>query len=135
MSYNAFLIAMSQMASKKKARVVVNDHLIFIEALNRKNRWKMFTKVFHSSGYIPPSVQDCLASAEFLRWQYQGAYLKLDPLTQSLYLVKEIEMPVGKYIPFRHHLNEFIVAADEWKETLECFAENDRVYTRACNYS
>lgn len=129
MSYNDFLMAMSQMSSKKKARVVIDNHLIFIEALKEKNRWNMFTKVFHSSGHLPLSVQDCLTSAEFLRWQYHGAYLKLDVMTQSVYLVNEVEMAIGKYIPFRQHLNEFLVAADEWKETFECFAESDQIYT------
>ncbi len=135
MSYNAFLIAVSQMAGKKKARVVVDNHLIFIEELKKKNRWNMFTKVFHSNGYLPPSVQDCLTSAGALRWQCRGPYLRLDAMTQSVYLVNEVEMPVGKYIPFRLHLNEFLAAANEWKKTLECFAKNDRICARACNYS
>lgn len=131
MSYSSFLIALGQMAGKKKARVLVNNHLIFIEALSKKNRWKVFTKVFHLDGYIPPSIQDCLSSAEALRWQYQGAYLKLDTKSQSVYLVSEVEMPIGKYIPFRRHLNAFIGASEEWRETLESFAQSDRLYTRA----
>ncbi len=125
---------MSQLAGKKKARIVIDNHLIFIDALKKKNRWSLFTKVFDSDGYLPPSVQDCLSSAEFMRWQHGGAYLKVDALTQSIYLMNEIEMERGKYIPFRRHITNFVTAADEWKETLEMFAENDRSHIRLSNY-
>ncbi len=131
MSYSSFLIAAGQMSSKKKARIEVNDHLIFIEALPQKGRWSLFTKVFHLDGYIPPSVQDCLSGAEYLRWQHEGAYLKVDAVSQSVYFVQEVEMPVGKYIPFRRHLNAFMDAADEWRETIQSFAQSDHVYMRA----
>jgi hypothetical protein len=60
-----------------------------------------------------------------LRWQNSGAYLKLDPLTYSVYLFQEVEMEEGKYIPFKHHLSNFSMVAEEWRSILRDFAEKD----------
>lgn len=125
MSYQAFLIAMSQTASNRKARFVINNQLVWMEALPKKDRWSLFTKIFHVDDCLPSSIQDCLTSSDFMRWQYQGAYLKYDAATDSIYLVNEVVMPAGKYIPFRRHLNEFLNAADEWKRALDSLAQKD----------
>jgi hypothetical protein len=124
MSYNAFLLVMSQLAGNRKARVVIQGNIIFFEK-TKKNHWILYTKVYSGDGYLPNSVRSCVSSGGVLRWQHSGAYLKLDPPSHSVYLFEEIEIEEGKYIPFKHHLGDFSTVAAEWKEILQEFAERD----------
>jgi hypothetical protein len=129
MSYNAFLLVMSQLAGKKKARIVVQGNVIFFEASEKKNHLKLYTKVYSGDGYLPKSVRSCVSSSGVLRWQRGGAYIKLDHQTHSVFLIEEVEMEQGKYIPFKNLLSDFSLVAAEWKEILQEFAEKD--YTQA----
>lgn len=124
MSYDAFLVVMSQLAGNRKARVVIQENIIFFEK-SKKNHWTFYTKVYSGDGYLPSSVRSCVSSGGMLRWQHRGAYLKLAPDSHSVYLFEEIEMEEGKYIPFKHHLSDFSTVATEWKEILQEFAERD----------
>lgn len=123
--YQAFLLVMSQLAGNKKARVVVRDNVIFFEKSDREDRLTLYTKVYSGDDDLPNSMLACVSSSGVLRWQHNGAYLKLDPSSQSVYLFEEIPMEDGKYIPFRHHLNHFSAVADEWKEILQQMGERD----------
>lgn len=125
MSYKAFLTVMSQLAGNRKARFVFQEEVIFFEATERKNHFVLFTKVYSGDGFLPSSVRSCVSSSGVLKWQHSGAYLKLDPITHSVYVFQEIEMEEGKYIPFKHHLSDFCKVAGEWREILQDFAERD----------
>lgn len=125
MSYDAFLVVMSQLAGKRKARVVIDGEVIFFDASQKKNHWTLYTKVYSGDGYLPKNVRSCVSSSGVLRWQHSGAYLKLDPLTYSVYLFQEVEMEEGKYIPFKQHLSNFSMVAAEWRSILRDFAEKD----------
>lgn len=125
MSYEAFLLVMSQLAGNKKARVVVRENVIFFEKSDKEHQLILYTKVYFGEDDLPHSVRSCLSSNGVLRWQHNGAYLKLDPPSNSVYLLEEVQMEDGKYIPFRHHLNNFSAIADEWKEILQEMAERD----------
>jgi hypothetical protein len=125
MSYDAFLIVMSQLAGNRKARVVDRGNVIFFEMSKKKDHWILYTQVYFGDGYLPSSVRSCVSSCGMLRWQQDGAYLKLDPLSHAIYLFQEIQMEKGKYIPFKHYLNDFSTEAREWKETLQEFAEKE----------
>ena len=125
MSYDAFLVIMSQLAGNRKARVVINGDVIFFEAGEKKNHWTLYTKVFVGEGFLPKSVRSCISSNGVLRWQNSGAYLKLDVPSHCVYLIQEVEMEEGKYIPFKHYLTDFSVVAEEWKEILQDIAEGD----------
>jgi hypothetical protein len=129
MSYDAFLVIMSQLAGHRKARVVINGEVIFFEPSEKKNHWTLYTKVFVGEGFIPKSVRACVSSGGILRWQANGAYLKLDIPSHCVYLIQEVEMQDGKYIPFKHYLSDFSAVADEWREILQDIAEGD--YTSA----
>ena len=125
MSYDAFLVVMSQLAGSKKARVVIDGEVIFFEASEKKNYWTLYTKVFVGEGFLPKSVRGCVSSSGVLRWQDSGAYLKLDISSHCVYLIQEVEMQEGKYIPFKHYLSDFSIVAEEWKEILQDIAEGD----------
>lgn len=125
MSYDAFLLLMSQLAGKRKARIVVKENVIFFDTLDKKNHMKIYTKVYGGDGYLPKSVRSCVSSSGVLRWQHGGAYIKLDPETHSVFLIQEVEMQQGKYIPFKNVLSDFSLLADEWKEILQEFSERD----------
>lgn len=124
MSYDAFLLVRSQLAGNRKARVIIQDNIIFFEK-TKKDHWTLYTKVYSVDGYLPNSVRSCVSSAGVLRWQHSGAYLKLDPHSHSVYLFEEIKIEEGKYIPFKRHLSDFSTVAAEWKEILQSFAERD----------
>jgi hypothetical protein len=119
MSYDAFLLVMSQLAGKRKARVVIQSRVIFFEMSQKKNRCILYTKVYSGEGALPKSVRSCFVSSQLLRFQSRGTYLKLDPSAGCIYLFREVEMQMGKYIPFRDHLEDFSLAASEWKETFQ----------------
>lgn len=125
MFYKPFLLVMSQLASKRKARVVIHDETIFFEASEKPNHFTLYTKVYSGDGYLPKTIRSCVSSSGLLRWQKSGAYLKLDPLTYSVYLFQEAQMEEGKYIPFKHLLSDFSSVAAEWREILRDFAEKD----------
>ncbi|MCX7353133.1 MAG: hypothetical protein NTW22_07740 [Proteobacteria bacterium] len=110
---------MSQLAENRKARVVINSSMIFFETSEKKNDWTFYTKVFVGEGDLPKSVYSYLSSRGVLRWENSGAYLKADPTACCIYLIQEVEMQEGKYIPFKHHLSEFSNLAEEWKEILQ----------------
>jgi len=124
MSYDAFLMTLSQLAGKNKARVVVQGSVIFIETQPNRKKWKMSTKIFNKDGPLPGGMKECVSSSGMLKWQERGAYLKLDPCTNSLYLIHEIESAT-KYVPFKYLVNDFAQVANEWKEILDDFAERD----------
>jgi hypothetical protein len=115
---------MSQLAGNQKARIVFEDKVVFFEK-NKENHWVLYTKVFAGDGDLPNSVRSCVSSGGVLRWQENGAYLKLDAASHSVYLFEEIEIEEGKYIPFKHHLSDFSTVAAEWIEILQELADRD----------
>ena len=125
MSYDAFLLVLSQLAGSRKARVVIQDNVIFFEKSTRENLWTIYTKVYGGEGFLSPSVRECVSSSGYLRWQQGGAYLKLEPQEHAVYLFQEIDMQEGKYIPFKYHLSDFSIVANEWKEILQGQADKD----------
>lgn len=130
MSYNAFLLVMSQWMSKKKAHLVIQGHVIFFESSLKKNHVKLSTQVFSGENHLPPGIRACVSSYGEFRWQKGGAYLKLDLKTHSILLIEEVEMEKGKYIPFKQRLSAFLSAAVEWKEILQEIAEKDYSFVR-----
>jgi hypothetical protein len=129
MSYDTFLVVLSQLAGKKQARVVVQGSVIFVETDDKKAKWNLKTKVFDGDGFLPHGVRDCVSSTGMLRWQERGAYLKLDNETQNVYLIHEIESS-KKYVPFKYQVNDFVEVANEWKEILDDFSTRDNTPTR-----
>jgi hypothetical protein len=119
MHFKEFLILTHQLSSKKRATFVVDGYLVAIEATNKKNCWKISTKICHVENPLSSTLQDCLRGTDLFRWNRSGPFLMQDPSTGSIYLVKEIEMPLGKFIPFRHHLNAFQASISEWCDTIK----------------
>lgn len=128
MSYNAFLLVMSQLASNRKAHVVVQDEVIFFETSKRANYLILSSHVYSGDDYLPQTVRSCISSRGVLRWQDNGAYLKFDSPSSSIFLFQEIQMEEGKYIPFRRHLNDFSIVADQWRKILQDFSERDSFF-------
>lgn len=116
---------MSQLSGKRKARVVIQDEFIFFEPSPKENHFTIYTKVYSGEGYLPQAIRSCVSSSGVLRWQESGAYLKLDPLTHSVYLFQEVQMEMGKYIPFKHFLGDFCKVSAEWRDIFKEFAEKD----------
>lgn len=130
MAYDVFLLVMSQLAGRRKARVVIQGEVVFFEVSDKKNRLIFSTKIFSGDGDLPPSVRSCVFSNGVLRWQQNGAFLKLDPNIHCVSLVQEVEMEKNKYLPFRRHLEDFCGIASEWREILRGFAEQDEMSVR-----
>ncbi len=128
MSYQGFLIAMSQLACKQKACFVVQGQRIVLEEAEGENRWNFSTVVFRAEQEIPDALLSSLSPQGKFRWQAQGPYLKIDTDDQSVHLIYPVEMEKGKFLPFRAYLTTFVSAADEWRETLRDFEEKECVY-------
>ena len=101
MSHNAFLIAISQMACKKKVDVAIEGSTLSIQPLSQKGKWLLSSCVFSAEGDLPPSVQQCVSSASLLKHQYGEASLKYDPELECVFLIQEVEMPLGSYLALK----------------------------------
>ena len=126
MEYNAFLVFLNQIANQKKARVVVQGSIIFIETASQNGQWNLSTKVSSSEIRKLEKSLGMPFSKNSLKWQGKGAYLKADPDTDSLYLIQEI-LSSKKYIPFKHVIQDFASVASEWKEILEKCSEDENL--------
>ncbi len=127
MSYDLFLAFLSQMYNSKKARLVIQGSVIFIETSKKADSLQMKTKVF--SGDDLNNTSSCIPSNGVLHVQDRSAYLKLDPTTKDVYLINEVKFS-NKYLPFRYQINDFVDVANEWKEILEDFStRNDAIPT------
>lgn len=122
MTHDVFLLVLSQLAGKKKTRVVVQGSVIFIETCPLKEKWTLSTPIFSGEGrMLPPSG--------FLRWQEKGAYLKLDPTTHTVYLMQDV-LAAQKYVPFKYLVSDFADVANEWREILDDFSQRDHTPTK-----
>jgi hypothetical protein len=118
LSYNAFLLVMCQLSSRKKAECTIEDTAIFVEAKSEGLAWDLSTKIWDAdAGKIPSFLQESLSVKGCLNWQEKGAYLKKDKETSHVYLIQEIKAH-PKYVPFKHVMNDFASVASEWKSIL-----------------
>jgi hypothetical protein len=124
MTYDAYLMAITQLSTRRKARVVVQGSVIFIETNPPRKKWHLSTKVFDGDGHLPKGIKECLSSSGILKWQAGGAYLHLDSNDNTVHLINEVDSS-SKYIPFKHHIGDFVEIAKEWKEILDDFAQRD----------
>lgn len=127
MAYDAFIQVITQLSGQKRARIVVKEQVIFIDRLDKnrkKNLWNLSSVVFHGEGYLPPSIRDCVSSSGVLRWEENGAELRVDPLTKSVYLVQEIDA-ANRYIPFRYFISDFATLAQEWRTYFDDLTSRD----------
>jgi hypothetical protein len=116
--YSTFLLILSQLTGQKRARVVVQDKVVFVDVSTSKGKecWTLSTQVYQGEGEIPSSVHSYVSGTDLLRWQQKGAHLKIEPRSNSVLLVEEIQMPGQKYIFFRAHFEKFLQSVAEWKE-------------------
>ena len=94
------------------------NSVIFIEKSCHTGHWSISTKILGTQlKHLSSSLGSYLSRGSF-RWQENGAYLKMDRETQSVYLVQEV-ISSKKYIPFKHVIQDFASVAEEWKEILD----------------
>lgn len=127
MSYENYLDTMVQLSSQKRARIVHQGSVIFIES-SPKNKWKVSSKLFNYQG-LPRGLKETFVGSKVMRWKERGAYLQLDPNDSSIYLIEEMEAS-AKYVPFKYRINDFVAVAEEWKEVFEEFSQKDHTSQR-----
>jgi hypothetical protein len=113
--YKAFLLFLSQMVGQRKAKIVLQGNVIFVETESKNERWSLSTKILDLTLGSGAKKSKNLLSRGFLKWQEKGAYLKVDPETQSLCLIQHIASS-KKYLPFKAVVQDFALLAVEWKE-------------------
>jgi hypothetical protein len=119
MNYNIYLFLLHQLSFKKKAQCVVQGNVIFIEAKPKTKYWEISTKLVDGQlQKIPSFLKDSLTSRGILKWQERGAYLRLDPVSNHLYLIQDVKAS-NKYIPLKYLINDFAKVATEWKNLIE----------------
>ena len=118
MSYNAFLLVMCQLSTRKKAECMVQDTAIFVESKSEGKAWDLSTKIWDADEEnIPSFLEESLSLKGCFNWQEKGAYLKKDRETSHIYLIQQIKAH-QKYVPFKHLMNDFAQVALEWKSIL-----------------
>jgi hypothetical protein len=118
MEYNAFLLFLNQIENQKKAKVVFQGSIIFIETSSQAEHWSLSTKILGSSNKKLGRSLGLYTGAQSWKWQEKGAYLKVDSETDSLYLVQEISS-FKRYLPFKYLIEDFAGIALEWKEIFQ----------------
>ncbi len=129
MEYSSFLLFLNQMSSQRKAKVVIQGSVIFIEKSCHTDHWSVTTKILGTPTKQLNGLIGSYLSRGSLRWQERGAYLKMDKETNSLYLVQEITSS-KKYIPFKHVIQDFVSVASEWKEIFDETSEEESLIFR-----
>jgi hypothetical protein len=129
MEYSAFLLFLNQISNQRKAKVVIQGSVIFIEKSCHTDYWSISTKVVGSHIKQLNGVLGSYLSRGSLRWQGRGAYLKVDEETESVYLVQEV-LSSKKYIPFKSLINDFASVALEWKEIFEDGSDEESLIFR-----
>lgn len=129
MEYNAFLLFLNQITSQRKAKVVVQGSVIFIETTSQTGHWCLSTKILGSQVKKLQGSLGSYLSRSSLKWQSKGAYLKVDPDTNAVYLIQEI-LSSKKYLPFKYLIQDFASVAIEWKEILEECSEEENLMLR-----
>ncbi|MCX6991372.1 MAG: hypothetical protein NTX49_10000 [Chlamydiae bacterium] len=118
MSYNAFLLVMCQLSTRKKAECTIQDNAIFVESKSEGQAWDLSTKIWDADeAKVPSFLEESLSLKGRFNWQEKGAYLKRDKETSHIYLIQEIKAS-PKYVPFKHLMNDFAQVALEWKNML-----------------
>ncbi len=129
MEYSAFLLFLSQISSQRKAKVVIQGSVIFIEKSCHTGHWSISTKILGSRTKQLNSLLGPYLLRGSLRWQERGAYLKMDEETQSVYLVQEV-LSSKKYISFKSLIQDFASVASEWKEIFEAGSDEENLIFR-----
>lgn len=129
MEYNAFLIFLNQIENQRKAKVVIQGSIIFIETSSQIEHWSLSTKILGCSNKKLGRSLGLYTGAQSWKWQEKGAYLKVDPETDSLYLVQEISS-FKRYLPFKYLIQDFANIASEWKEIFQDYEEGESAISR-----
>jgi len=113
--YKSFLLLLTQMVGQRKAKIVLQGSVIFIETDPKSEQWDLSTKILDLTLEKGAKKSRNLFSRGFLKWQEKGAYLKVDLETHSLCLIQRIASS-KKYLPFKAVIQDFALLASEWKE-------------------
>lgn len=129
MEYNAFLNFLHQMESQRKAKVVVQGSVIFIETTGKSGHWSLSTKILRvENKKLEKTLSSYLSRSKF-QWQSFGPHITFDRETESVELVQEI-VPSKKYIPFKFVMEDFANVASEWKEIFEEYGDQEDLIPR-----
>jgi Tir chaperone protein (CesT) family len=119
MPYQLFLDILLQLSSNKKAVITLDNGTIYIHPLREKNKWRIHMPLSHGDKSI---LRALMPHNGILRLDSQGPHLELDPSSQTLQLVDEIQIQKDKYITFKKQLDEFIRLSQEWQEIVAALA-------------
>lgn len=96
--------------------------------LTRKGVLQMTTTVFHSEGYLPPSIAEAVENVGKGRELPEGYKLHLEADDHLVTLSFNTSKPNQDFSTFRDQLNEFFHVADDWRERLNGYGRQDLVY-------
>ncbi|NDD58650.1 MAG: hypothetical protein EBZ47_05260 [Chlamydiae bacterium] len=114
MSYHAYLLLQNTVQNKEKVGFWVDGINIFFEKVGL-NSWQLSMKILDpSSQKIPSYIRQVFSISGIFKWQEKGAYLKIDPLSQEIYLYQQVESST-RYKSFRYLIHDFLAKAQDWR--------------------
>jgi len=116
MLHQAYLLFLSQLRGKHSSHIHLHDRCVQVEYLEKKKLWLFSAPVYEGEKAFPQEVEACLSKTGSASRALQGVFLKLAPNSSAIVLQKEFSWEIGKYIPFKQSIEEFISLADEWQE-------------------
>ncbi|MBM3207888.1 MAG: hypothetical protein FJZ57_04710 [Chlamydiae bacterium] len=119
MDHKNYLYLLHQLSFRKKAQCVVQGSVIFVESTPQSQNWQVSSRILDGDiKKIPRFLKNSLTSKGILKWQERGAYLRLDPVSNHVYLIQDVKVS-KKYVPFKYLINDFVQLATEWKNMIE----------------
>lgn len=115
MPYHLFLDILLQLSSKKKAVITLDNGTIHIHPLRGKSKWRIYMPLSQGD---ENALHTFMPQSGILRLDQKGPHLELDPSTQTLQLIDEIQIQKDKYLSFKKQLDEFICISQEWQEVI-----------------
>lgn len=113
MNYQVFLNVLLQLSSNKKAVITLDKGTIHIHPIRGKSRCRMQMPIYQEDR---SELRALIPSSGILRLDPKGPHLELDPITNTLQLVDEIQIQKDQYLSFKTQLDAFIRLSEEWQE-------------------
>lgn len=104
-SYQIFIRLIAQLSQKDFADIDVGDKQIKIYKTN--NKYILSTAIRQDRDDLP----------KVFRWQERGPFLQIDPSSNTLHLIQEME-GFPQFISFKHTFSHFMQIAQDWEELL-----------------
>ena len=118
MNYSSFLLFLNQISSQRKAKVILQGSIIFVEMDFEAQTWDLSTKILRAENRKTKKQLESILPNKTFQWQEKGAYLVVNEERDFVYLKQKVNSS-KKYLLFKSLMEDFASIASEWKGIFE----------------